>query len=81
MPELANGKPNGRWKLTARDLVLVVSGICGGLLPSVGGYFVLQYRVSYIENHYVSHDELATEVATAVGVSNVQKTTLDNLNV
>ena len=76
-----NGKPNGngRVKLAARDLVLIVSGICGGLLPSVGGYFVLQYRVSYIESHYVSQDQLKAEVATAVGVSNVSAQKLSDL--
>ena len=66
MPE-TNGSPSGYWS-KASQLILV----CACLLPGVGGYFVMQYRVDDIERNYVSHDQLVIEVQKASGTTGVQ---------
>ena len=73
MPE-TNGSPSGYWS-KASQLILV----CACLLPGVGGYFVMQYRVERIESNYISRDQLAVEVQKALGVSGVQAEQLREL--
>jgi regulator of RNase E activity RraB len=62
-----NGKPNGWWTKIPPLVALLI-----GLLPGVGGYFVMQYRVSIIESHYVSQDQLIIAIQNAIKDQGVQ---------
>ena len=76
MVQEINGKLTNWWSRVPPIVALFL-----GLLPGVGGYFVMQYRVDSIEKNYVSRDQLAVEVQKALGTSSVQAEQLKELTV